>query len=33
MDTESKASAQENIQDVDYVQEDVSSKVSRPLVS
>lgn len=33
MDTESKHSAQETIQDVDFVQEDLQSKVSKPLVS
>lgn len=33
MDTDSKHSAQETIQDVDFVQEDLQSKVSKPLVS
>lgn len=33
MDTESKHSAQETVQDVDFIQEDVQDKVSKPLVS
>lgn len=33
METESKHSTQEAVQDVDFIQEDVQNKVSRPLVS
>lgn len=33
MDTESKHSAHETVQDVDFIQEDVQDKVSKPLVS
>lgn len=33
MDTESKNSTQETIQDVDFIQESVQDKVSKPLVS
>lgn len=33
MDTESKNSTQETVQDVDFVQENLQSKVSKPLVS
>lgn len=33
MDTESKNSAQETVQDVDFIQENVQGKVSKPLVS
>lgn len=32
MDIESKNSAQETVQDVDFIQEDVQEKVSKPLV-
>jgi hypothetical protein len=33
MDTESKNSTHESVQDVDFVQEDLQSTVSKPLVS
>lgn len=33
MDTESKNSTQETIQDVDFIQENVRDKASKPLVS
>lgn len=32
MDTENKHSAQETVQDVDFIQENVQGKVSKPLV-